>query len=113
MTTIQLGERIHVVPSRISALEKAEATGGTTIKSLREAAEAMGCHFVYAIVPAKPMEDMLRARAGELADKELARTNHTMRLENQALNKEDLSAERKRLIDAYLDESTRRLWDAV
>lgn len=111
MTATQLAGRLDVVPSRITALEKAEITGSTTIKSLREAAEAMGCTLVYAIVPARPMEEALRERATLLAGEQLDRTNHSMRLEDQALSPEDMAAERERLIAAYLNGNERRLWD--
>ena len=111
MTGVQLSERLNVSPSRITALEKAEASGGTTLKSLREAAEAMGCTLVYAIVPTRPIDDLVRARAGELADADLARVHHSMRLEDQALQRRDLDEARDRIIRAYLDGNPRRLWD--
>lgn len=111
MTGAQLAARLRVVPSRISALEKAEVTGGTTLKTMREAAEAMGCTFVYAIVPTKRLDELLRARAVALADAELARVHHTMRLEDQALDSRDLADARERLIAAYLEGSPRRLWE--
>ena len=111
MTTKQLGSRIGVVPSRITALEKAEVTGGTTLKSLREAAEAMGCTLIYAIVPTRPLDDMVRDRARTLASEDLARTDHSMRLEDQALDADDLATERARLVAAYMSGSPRRLWD--
>lgn len=113
MTSTQLAHRLGVVPSRISALEKAEITGGTTLKSLREAAEAMGCTLVYAIVPMRPMEEALRERAEGLAKEQLERTNHSMRLENQALDTADFATERERLIAAYLNGNERRLWDGA
>lgn len=112
MTSVQLGARLRVVPSRITALEKAEISGGTTLKTMREAAEAMGCTFVYAIVPARPLDEIMRARATTLADAELARVHHTMRLEDQALDPRDLADARDRAIAAYLDGNPRRLWDA-
>ena len=46
MTTRQLAERMDVARSRINALEKAELSGATTLKSLRAAAEAMECTLV-------------------------------------------------------------------
>jgi predicted DNA-binding mobile mystery protein A len=113
MTAEQLAARRKVATSRIYALEKAEATGATTLKSLREAAEAMGCTLVYAIVPTKPIDDLMRARASELADQELSRVHHTMRLENQALEGSDLAAARERMINAYLDGNPRRLWEKL
>lgn len=111
MTGAQLAARLRVVPSRVSALEKAEISGATTLKSMREAAEAMGCRFVYAIVPARPLDELLRARAVALANAELARVHHTMRLEDQALDARELAEARERLIAAYLDGNPRRLWE--
>lgn len=111
MTGKQLGERLGVVPSRITALEQAEVTGKTTLNSLREAAEAMGCTLVYAIVPMRPMDDMLHDRAVTLANEALARVNHTMRLEDQALDADTLASERARLIQQFIDENPRRLWE--
>ena len=112
MTGAQLAARLRVVPSRIIALEKAEVIGSASLKTMREAAEAMGCTFVYALVPTQPLDDLRRARAVALADAELARVHHTMRLEDQALDARDLADARARLIDAFLDGNPRRLWDA-
>lgn len=111
MSTKQLASRLKVVPSRVTALEQAEVTDSTTLKSLRQAAEAMDCTLIYAIVPTHPLEEMLRARARILANEELARTNHTMRLENQALDPDDLTAAQERIIDELITGSLRRLWE--
>lgn len=111
MTTRQLADRMGVARSRINALEKAEVTGATTLKTLRAAAEAMDCTLVYAIVPTKSLDAIMRARAAEKADTELAHVHHTMALENQAMTKADLERERARLIDELLAGSTRRLWE--
>jgi predicted DNA-binding mobile mystery protein A len=113
MTTRQLAARMGAARSRVTAVEKAEVTGSTTIKTLRETAEAMGCTFVYAIVPTKPLDDLLRDQAMRKADQELERLHHTMRLENQALTKDDLITERERLVGELLSGSLRRVWDEV
>lgn len=111
MTARQLAARMGVAPSRIPTIEKAEVTGATTIKTLRQAAEAMDCTFVYAFVPTKPLDDILRDRAKRKARADVARLDHTMRLENQALLKSDLEAEQQRMIDLILSGSLRGLWD--
>lgn len=111
MTTRQMAARMGAAPSRISAIEKAETHGGLTIKSLREAAEALDCTLVYAIVPNVPLDDLLRARAERRVDAELARLNQTMKLENQALTPSDLADERARMIARLLEGSPGRLWD--
>jgi len=111
MTARQLAARMGAAPSRIPAIEKAEVTGATTIKTLRQAAEAMNCTFVYAFVPTKPLDDILRDRAKQKAQADVVRLDHTMRLENQALLKSDLEAEQQRMIDLILSGSLRGLWD--
>jgi predicted DNA-binding mobile mystery protein A len=111
MSTTQLARRLRVKQPRIIALERAEANGTASLNTLREAAAAMECTLVYAMVPTKPLDDILRARATEKADAELSHLHHTMRLENQAMTKSDLADERQRLIEEWLNGSLRRLWE--
>jgi predicted DNA-binding mobile mystery protein A len=111
LTTRQLAARMGVARSRVTTIEKAEVTGATTIKTLREAAEAMNCTFVYAIVPTTSLDEILRDQATAKAERELARHHHTMRLENQAMTKIDLAAERERLVADMLAGSLRPVWD--
>lgn len=111
LSSTQLARRLGVKQPRVIALERAEANGTASLKTLRHAAEAMQCTLVYAIVPTKPLDDILRARAAQKADAELDHLHHTMRLENQAMTKADLADERQRLIDEWLTGSLRRLWE--
>lgn len=111
MTTRQLAQRMSKVQSAVVDMEKSEARGSISLASLRQAAEAMDCVLVYAIIPKEPIDDILRVRATEVAALELARANHTMALENQSLSRADQEAERERLIDELLRGSTTRLWD--
>jgi predicted DNA-binding mobile mystery protein A len=111
MTSKQLAERLQVDQSRIIRLEQAEADDAITLKSLRQAAEGLNCTLVYALVPNQPLDDIVRARAGEVADQQLARVDQTMRLENQALGSHRLKVERERLIEELLATNPRRLWD--
>lgn len=111
MSPQKLAERMGVSRPRVNTLEKAEVTGSTTIRSLREAAAAMNCTLVYAIVPTTTLDDIMREQVAKKADVELARHHHTMRLENQAMDKRDLAAERERLVADMLTGSLRRVWD--
>lgn len=111
MTSRQLAFRMGVGNSRISMIEKAEVTGSTTLRTLRQAATAMNCTLVYAFVPNEPLDDIVRDRAEQKVSGDIARLDQTMRLENQALRKADLDAERQRLVDGILAGSLRGLWD--
>lgn len=113
MTATQLGARIGVSQSRIARIERDEAEDAVTLATLRRVAEGMDCTLVYALVPNEPLDEMLTARARAAADVQLKRTHHSMRLENQALEKVDLEDQRALLIETFLAGNPRRLWDAI
>ena len=111
MTTRQLAQRIGKVQSAVVEMEKSEARDSISLATLRQAAEALDCTLVYALVPNRPIDDIRRARAANVASQQLARASHTMALENQSLDRAAPDAERERLIDALLRGSPARLWD--
>lgn len=111
MTTRQLAHRMGKVQSAIVDLEKSEARETVSLVKLREAAAAMDCTLVYALVPNRPIDEILRARAEGMAECQLARASHTMALENQGLDQPAIAAERERLIEELLRGSIARLWD--
>ena len=59
MSGAQLARRMGVTRARIANVEHAELSGSVTLKSMQAAAEALGCRFVYAIVPSQTVEDMI------------------------------------------------------
>jgi predicted DNA-binding mobile mystery protein A len=111
MSAAKLAERMNVSQPRVFALEKAETRGAVTIASLERAAQALECTLVYALVPNKPIDEVLRKRALKIVTEELARVDHTMRLENQGMSAAELKEERLRLAADLIREYPRRLWD--
>ena len=111
LTTKQLAKRLGVSQPRVVALEKGEMEDTVTLASLRRVAEALDCQLVYAFVPNRPLVDTLRGRAEKVADAQMARLHHTMRLENQALTMSDQRQQRDNLVDDLMRGSARRLWD--
>jgi len=111
MTTRQLAKRLGMQQPSLSELEKSEAAGNITVKSLERAAEALGCRLVYALVPIKPLTETIEERALQLARRKLAAVQQTMRLEDQEVHgkTEQKDAER-RLVDELLRRPA-RLWD--
>lgn len=113
MTTTQLAHRLDMAQPSLVELERREKEGAVTMQSLQRAAEAMGCRFVYALVPVRPLTDTINERADELAERELAAVEQTMKLEAQGVNR--ASARRttkKKIIEALLQRPA-RLWDEV
>ncbi|MDA0700711.1 MAG: mobile mystery protein A [bacterium] len=111
LTVRQLARRMGKNHSVVVRLEGSEVADTITLGSLRAAAEAMDCTLVYAIVPNRPLALTVRQRASAVADAHLARIHHTMRLENQALDRDDLVDQRERLIESILGRGGSRLWD--
>ena len=109
MTTGQFARRLGVAQPRIAALERAEANDAVTLKSLRQAAEALDCVLVYALVPKASLDDIVKARARQVADQQVARTNQTMRLENQGVSRSRLDRARADLAEDLI-RGDRRLW---
>jgi predicted DNA-binding mobile mystery protein A len=108
MTGAQFAKRLHVRQQAVEALEKSEAAGTIRLNTLRRAAEALDCRLVYALVPNNSLEELIGARAREIALRDLGRVAHTMGLEAQATGDADLEAR----IEAYIrDELKERdLW---
>lgn len=109
MTTGQFAKRLGVAQPRVAALERAEANEVVTLKSLRQAAEALDCVLVYALVPKAPLDEVVKARARLVAEQQLARTDQTMRLENQAVSRARLERARDDLAEELL-RNDKRLW---
>lgn len=109
MTTGQFAKRLGVAQPRVAALERAEANEAVTLKSLRQAAEALDCVLLYALVPKASLENLVKDRARIVADQQLARTDQTMRLENQGVSHARMERAREDLVEELL-RNDRRLW---
>lgn len=51
MQNRELAANMGVSPARVSVLERDERRGAVTLKMMQKAADALGCDFVYALVP--------------------------------------------------------------
>lgn len=97
MSGAQLAKRLGVTRARVSQAEGAELGGGITLKTMHAAAEAMGCRFVYAIVPEGRIEAVIAAQARRKAQALVGKASDHMALENQSLSKARNAEEAERL----------------
>jgi predicted DNA-binding mobile mystery protein A len=111
MTTGQLAKRLRVQQPRVIELERSEASGNITMKSLERAAEALGCRLVYVLVPDEPLAETTRKRASTVAEQQLASVEQTMRLEAQGVNDAGQRQEARQRLVAKLLRRPARLWD--
>ncbi len=112
MTNAQLARRLGRKASQsVEAFQENEALGSIKLNTLREAAEALGCTLVYAIVPAIPIDELRRQRALEVARGVLEPTTHTMRLESQGVGQAEEQRALNRHVERLLRGKPQRLWD--
>lgn len=86
MTTVQLADRLRVKQPSVVALEQSEEKGSIELATLRRVAEALDCQLVYALVPKKPLETMVRERARLFLRRRRAPVEHSMLLEDQQVS---------------------------
>ena len=111
MSGAQLARRLGVTRALVSNTERAELSGGVTIQAMQQMARALGCDFVYAIVPHRTIQDMIKQQAREKALAIVERTNKHMALEAQSLTKEQTDFEVDRLQQELLNKLPSDLWN--
>jgi predicted DNA-binding mobile mystery protein A len=84
MSAAVLAARLGITAGAATRLEQSEAANRIQLDTLRRAADALGCDLVYLLVPRRPLDAVVRDRARELARRQIAAVEQTMRLEDQA-----------------------------
>jgi len=111
MTTTQLARRLSISQPSIIDLEQSEVKGTVTLQTLQRAAEALGCRLVYALIPERPLAEIVNERAALIADHQSSAVEHSMRLEDQAVGDKRAARDlRKQMIEDLLRRPA-RLWD--
>jgi predicted DNA-binding mobile mystery protein A len=108
MTTAQLAKRLGVKQPSVVAIEQSEAKETIELATLRRVAEALDCTLVYAFVPNKPLEAMVRERARLFSRRRRGPVEHSMLLEDQAVTGKGHD---KHLDEIVSDTNPRLFWD--
>lgn len=97
----QLARRLHRSMPLVNYLEKSEAEYRITLGSLRDAADALGCELVYALVPKNgSIQELAEERARTKAAENVRAVEHSMALEDQAVGgvEEKIAEETRRIL---------------
>ena len=113
MTSAVLARRLGVTASGARKLEQAEAADAITLGTLRRVAEALDCDLQYALVPRRPLREMRRQQALQLAQRCQQDAGRTMALEAQAVASPSVAAQEQleAMAQDILRTSGTRLWD--
>jgi predicted DNA-binding mobile mystery protein A len=110
MSGAQLAKKMGVTRARIAQAEHAELNGGVTLKSMQAAAEAMGCRFVYAIVPPSRIEDIVMTQARKKAEAIVGTASKHMALESQTLPNDKIARQIERVTQDIAREMPPDFW---
>src|ERR1700733_3497198 len=108
MSTAQLAKRLGIKQPSLVDLEQSEAKGTIELATLRRVAEALDCTLVYALVPNKPLEAIVRDRARAFTRHRREPVEHSMLLEAREVTGRDADA---RLEDLVRETNPRLFWD--
>lgn len=109
MSMQDLAFRLGVIKQRIDRIEKDEVKGKVTLETMQKTAEALGCDFVYYLVPKTSLQNHLEQRAHEVARELVLGTNQSMALEKQTLSGESVKILLEEMKEKLLAEE-RNLW---
>lgn len=110
MSSVQMASRLGVIQQRISKLERDEIEGKLSLETLKKAASALDCKFVYFLVPNDTLENFAKTAALDAAGRVIAQTEHTMRLEAQPTSNESQRQAIESLAHEMLMNGDRRIW---
>jgi predicted DNA-binding mobile mystery protein A len=103
MSGPELAARMNIGQSTITDIESSEQLGTIKMETLRRAAAALDCDFVYFLVPRTTLAEMVTERARRKASVHFGGVAHNARLEDQELDplvaREELEAFASGLVD--------------
>ncbi len=109
-TERQQAERLGISGSSLHKSEQSEAQERISLGQLRKLADGLDCELVYALVPRKPLTEVVQDRATQLAKEEVYGVAHTMSLEDQRPTDERIQKQVARRADELLRGKWSGLW---
>jgi predicted DNA-binding mobile mystery protein A len=109
-TERQQAGRLGISGPTLHKCEQSEAEDRITLGQLRKLANGLDCELVYALVPRRPLTDIVQERARTLAMQEVGGVAHSMGLEGQRPSAELLRKQVERRTEELLRGRWSNLW---
>ncbi len=84
-----LGKRIGISQSAVIQLEASEDNNTISLSSLRKLADGLECDLVYALVPRKSLNDIMKEQARRRAESMVKSVANSMELEGQNVSDQE------------------------
>jgi predicted DNA-binding mobile mystery protein A len=112
MSLRQMAERLQITPQSAKEIEGREADGSITLRSLRQAANALDLDLFYVLIPREASLDaMVEKRARQVARSIVLRTSTSMELEEQGVSPERIEKAVRSKADELVRAMPRYMWD--
>lgn len=106
MTALQLARRLGVTQPRVAKMETNEEN--LKVSTLKKAAAALGCEFVYYFKPKTTFQDMVAAQARRKAEEIVRGVNLNMALERQDIVAEETVED---MVADLISNRIKQIWD--
>lgn len=106
MTVSQLATRLGVTQPRITKMESNE--DNLKLSTMKKAAEAMNCEFVYYFKPRTTFQNLVDEQAQKKAEEVLKTVNVNMALENQEIAEDEAV---KDFASDLINTKIKQIWD--
>ncbi|ANH80214.1 XRE family transcriptional regulator [Niabella ginsenosidivorans] len=108
----QLGRKLSITKQGAMDVEKREAEGSITLKTLKEAANALDMQLVYGLVPKDgSLDTLIDRKARALARKIVLLADNTMILEDQGNSQQRLEKAIEEKAEELKIKMPKMLWD--
>jgi len=112
MSLQQLANKLGITRQSVSELERREKENSITLRSLREAANALDMDLIYAVVPKDgTLDALIERKAREIALQIVSRTSKQMLLEDQELSQSQIRKAIEQRTAILKSEMPKTLWD--
>lgn len=111
MTATQLAKRLGISLAGLSKIEASERKGTITLSTLKKAADVLGCRVAVSLIPLEPLEETVKKRAREVANRISQRSQLHMQLEDQGLSGRFQAAQAEDSYEELMGKLAEKLWE--
>lgn len=112
MSLQQLAKKLSITKQSLQEIEQREIKETVSLKTLREVANALDMHLVYGFVPKDgTLHELINRKAKELAINIVMRTEQSMKLENQQIDRKRIKKAIQERIASIKEEMPKTLWN--
>jgi predicted DNA-binding mobile mystery protein A len=105
-----LGKRIGISQSAVIQLEASEDNNTISLSSLRKLADGLECDLVYALVPRKSLNDIMKEQARRRAESMVKSVANSMELEGQNVSDQERQHQIETISRGLLTRPRTGLW---